>query len=144
MLVKIGLLLYHQCMPAGLMTFNDLLQASNRLSGKTMFDTCLVGMSLKPVQCANQIVLTANSLLQETDLDVLLVPGMWTESPKQIPGLLAQHAKLIERIRLLPDNTKLWSYCTGVCLLAESGRLRRQRATVTWWLAESMQKTTPK
>lgn len=109
-----------------------------------MFDTCLVGMSLKPVQCANQIVLTANSLLQETDLDVLLVPGMWTESPKQIPGLLAQHAKLIERIRLLPDNTKLWSYCTGVCLLAESGRLRRQRATVTWWLAESMQKNYPK
>lgn len=142
--MKIGLLLYDQCMPAGLLAFNDLLQASNRLSGKTLFDTCLVSASQRPMQCANHIVLTANSRLEDADLDVLLVPGVWAESPKQIPVLLAQHAKLIEQIRQLPENTKLWSYCTGVCLLAESGRLRRQRATVTWWLADSMQKTHPK
>lgn len=141
--MKIGLLLYDQCMPAGLMAFNDLLQASNRLSGKLLFETCLVGTGLKPVQCANQMVLTANSLLQDTPLDVLLVPGMWTESPSQLPELLAQHAKLIEQIRQLPDHTKVWSYCTGVCFLAESGRLRRQRATVTWWLANAMQKNYP-
>ena len=105
------------------MAFNDLLQASNRLSGKLLFETCLVGTGLKPVQCANQMVLTANTLLQDTPLDVLLVPGMWTESPSQLPELLAQHAKLIEQIRQLPDHTKVWSYCTGVCFLAESGRL---------------------
>jgi len=140
--MKIGLLLYEHCMPAGLMAFNDLLQASNRLSGKALFETHLVGTSLKPVQCANQMVLTANSLLEETQLDVLLVPGMWTESPSQLPTLLARHAKLIEQIRQLPEHTKVWSYCTGVCFLAESGRLRRQRATVTWWLANAMQKTT--
>lgn len=141
--MKIGLLLYEHCMPAGLMTFNDLLQASNRLSGKLLFETCLVGETLNPVQCANQIVLTPNVLLEEADLDVLLVPGMWTESPSQLPALLAQHAKLIEQIRQLPEQTNLWSYCTGVCLLAESGRLRRQRATVTWWLSNSMQKAHP-
>ncbi|MEK9816203.1 MAG: DJ-1/PfpI family protein [Limnobacter sp.] len=141
--MKIGLLLYEHCMPAGLMAFNDLLQASNRLSGKVLFETCLVGTSLKPVQCANQMVLTANVLLQETQLDVLLVPGMWTESPSQLPSLLAQHAKLIEQIRQLPEQTKVWSYCTGVCFLADSGRLRRQRATVTWWLANAMQKKYP-
>lgn len=142
--MKIGLLLYDQCMPAGLMAFNDLLQASNRLSGKVLFETCLVGVSLKPVQCANQITMTASSLLGETDLDALLVPGMWTESPTQLPTLLARHTRLIEQIRQLPEQTKVWSYCTGVGLLAESGRLRRQRATVTWWLANSMQKNYPK
>lgn len=141
--MKIGLLLYDRCMPAGLMAFNDLLQACNRLLGNTVFDTCLVGTSLKPVECANNIVLTANTLLEDADLDVLLVPGMWTESPDQVPGLLARHAKLIAQIRQLPNTVQLWSYCTGVCLLAQSGRLRRQRATVTWWLATSMQKNYP-
>jgi transcriptional regulator GlxA family with amidase domain len=141
--MKIGLLLYDQCMPAGLLAFNDMLQASNKLHDKKLFETCLLGNSLKPMQCANQIVLTANALLQETQLDLLLVPGMWTESPSQLPVLLAQHAKLIEQIRQLPEHTKVWSYCTGVVLLAASGKLRRQRATVTWWLANSMQKTYP-
>ncbi len=141
--MKIGLLLYDQCMPAGLLAFNDMLQASNKLHDKKLFETCLLGTSLKPVQCANQIVLTANALLQETQVDLLLVPGMWTESPSLLPILLAQHAKLIEQIRQLPEHTKVWSYCTGVCLLAVSGKLRRQRATVTWWLANSMQKNYP-
>jgi len=131
-------------MPAGLMAFNDLLQASNRLSGKPLFETCVVGATLKPIECANQLELTPKVLLQETDLDVLLVPGMWTESPSQLPDLLAQHSKLIEQIRQLPGQTRVWSYCTGVCLLAESGRLHRQRATVTWWLVNSMQKAHPK
>lgn len=83
--MKIGLLLYDQCMPAGLLAFNDLLQASNRLSGKTLFDTCLVSASQRPMQCANHIVLTANSRLEDADLDVLLVPGVWAESPSKYP-----------------------------------------------------------
>lgn len=141
--MKIGLLLYEHCMPAGLLAFNDLVLASNRLAGKQQFETCLVGTSLKPVQCANQVVLTANALLQEAQLDVLLVPGMWTESPSQLPVLLTKHAQLLEQIKQLPTHTKVWSYCTGVGLLAASGRLRRQRATVTWWLANSMQKNYP-
>jgi transcriptional regulator GlxA family with amidase domain len=141
--MKIGLLLYDQCMPAGLMAFNDLLQASNRLSGKMLFETCLVGVSLKPVPCANQVNLTPKALLNDKDYDALLVPGMWTESPSQLPVLLAKHAELIEKIRRLPEHTQVWSYCTGVSFLAESGRLRRQRATVTWWLADSMQKKYP-
>jgi transcriptional regulator GlxA family with amidase domain len=141
--MKIGLLLYEHCMPAGLLAFNDLLQASNRLHGKKLFETCLLGTNLKPVQCANQVVLTPNALLQDTQLDVLLVPGMWTESPSQLPVLLAHHTKLIEQIGQLPEHTKVWSYCTGVGLLAESGKLRRQRATVTWWLANAMQKKYP-
>lgn len=141
--MKIGLLLYEQCMPSGLLAFNDLLQASNRLSRKKLFETCLVGTSLKPVECANQVVLTAKALLEETSFDVLLIPGMWTESPSQLPALLAQHAKLIAQIRQLPEQTKVWSYCTGVCFLAESGRLGKQRATVTWWLANAMQKSHP-
>ncbi|MEW6205217.1 MAG: helix-turn-helix domain-containing protein [Pseudomonadota bacterium] len=138
--MRIGLLLYNGCMPAGLLAFNDLLQASNRLSGKKLFETCLVGTSLKPVQCANQMVLTANSLLEETQLDVLLVPGMWTESPTEIPVRLTQHAGLIDTLQHLPASTQVWSYCTGVCLLAASGRLKNQKATVTWWLVEFMQK----
>lgn len=138
--MKIGLLLYQGCMPAGLLAFNDLACASNRLAGKTLFETCFVATTPKCVPCANGVELKADSLLRDAQLDVLLVPGLWTESPSQIKGLLAEHRGLIQQISQLPSHTKVWSYCTGVCFLAESGRLARQKATVTWWLAETMQK----
>ena len=38
----------------------------------------------------------------------------------------------------------MWSYCTGVCLLASTGRLNRQAATATWWLADTMRQHHPK
>ncbi|MDN8899312.1 hypothetical protein Q0O45_13500, partial [Staphylococcus aureus] len=65
--------------------------------------------------------------------DALLVPGFWAESAAQIEAVLGANAALIKALTLLDRSKRLWGYCTGVCLLAASGKLNGQPATVTWW-----------
>ncbi|HEY1057209.1 MAG TPA: helix-turn-helix domain-containing protein [Limnobacter sp.] len=142
--MNIGLLLYDGCMPAGLLAFNDLLNAANRLAGKQHFETVWVGTSLQPVACANGLELKPAARLQDLEPDALLVPGLWTESPSDVAQTMGQQATLVQHIQQLPNTVHVWSYCTGVCLLAASGRLNRHPATVTWWLAEFLEKKYPK
>lgn len=142
--LRIGLLLFPGCMPAGLFAFSDLLHAANRRMGRRFFDISYVALQAGPVECAHGVILQASATLQEAPLDALLVPGFWAESAQQVDALLTQHRPLITALAARGKNLQLWSYCTGVCLLAASGRLHGQPATVTWWLAEAMRQQHPK
>lgn len=133
---RIGLLLYPDCMPAGLLAFADLLHAADRLAGGGRFATVYVGLEAGPVACAHGLRLEAGAALARADLDAVLVPGFWAESGAQIEAALDANGALVEALRRLPPALKVWSYCTGVCLAAAARRLERQPATITWWLAE--------
>jgi transcriptional regulator GlxA family with amidase domain len=76
--------------------------------------------------------------LHGAELDALLIPGFWAESPQQVSDVVSANAELVSALRGLPKGLQLWSYCAGVCLLAASGKLSDQPATVTWWLADAM------
>lgn len=136
--LRIGLLLYPACMPAGLFASLDLLHAANRLSGKTLFDTCFVGLHTGNIECAHRITLTIHEVIDAQKLDVLLIPGFWSESPAQAIKIMEKNSELIGALKALPKRILLWSYCTGVCLLAASRKLDGQAATVTWWMADTM------
>ncbi|MFI8744428.1 GlxA family transcriptional regulator [Pseudomonas sp. NPDC077186] len=136
--MRIGLLLFPDCMPAGLLAFADLLHAANRRSGRQLFELRYVARQAGPVQCAHGVSLEASAALDSRTLDALLVPGFWAESVEQADALLANNAALIKALSVVGKRVQLWSYCTGVCLLAASGRLNGQVATVTWWLADSL------
>ncbi|MGF6660437.1 transcriptional regulator GlxA family with amidase domain [Paraburkholderia atlantica] len=77
--------------------------------------------------------LRTSDLAQPTDLDALLVPGFWAESPEHVQSVVGANDRLVAMLARLPKTTLVWSYCTGVCLLAAAGKLNRQPATVTWW-----------
>ncbi|HEY1026294.1 MAG TPA: helix-turn-helix domain-containing protein [Pseudomonas sp.] len=136
--MRIGLLLYPDCMPAGLLAFADLLHAANRRSGRPLFEVRHVARQAGPVECAHGVILQATADLAPRTLDALLIPGFWAESAEQADTLLASNAALIKALSSAGKHLQLWSYCTGVCLLAASGRLNGQAATVTWWLADVM------
>ncbi|MBM7060584.1 helix-turn-helix domain-containing protein [Pseudomonas sp. UL073] len=136
--LRIGLLLYPDCMPAGLFAFADLLHASNRRVGRTLFEARHVALHAGPVACAHGVSLLATDSLERVELDALLVPGFWAESAPQVDALLDAHLALVRALAEAGKRLQLWSYCTGVCLLAAAGRLNGQPATVTWWLAETM------
>ncbi|MGE8362742.1 GlxA family transcriptional regulator [Pseudomonas sp.] len=136
--LRVGLLLYPGCMPAGLFAFADLLHAANRRTGKALFTVGHVALQPGPVLCAHGMHLNASAGLDDRELDALLVPGFWAESAPLVEAALANHAALIKALAGLPKRIQLWSYCTGVAVLAASGRLNGQPATVTWWLAEAM------
>lgn len=134
--LRVGLLLYGECMPAGLFAFADLLHAANRRAGKRIFETVFLAAESGVVQCAHDQPLVASGAVERTECDAILVPGFWAESPQQIANALATHTPLIEALARRPKSVMMWTYCTGVCLLAATGRLDGQNATVTWWLAD--------
>lgn len=127
--------MYPECMPAGLFAFADLLLAANRRAGKRIFDTLFIATVAGVVQCAHGQPLVAAAAIERSDCDAVLVPGFWAESPQHIDDAMANNAGLLASLARLPSTVMMWSYCTGVCLLAATGKLDGQDATITWWLA---------
>lgn len=138
--VRIGLLLYPHCMPAGLLAFSDLLHAANRRAGRVVFEPHYVSVEPAEVVCPQGLSLHATHALEKTALDAVLVPGFWAESATQIEHVLDASGALIRGLATFDRSKRLWGYCTGVCLLAASGKLNGQPATVTWWAAETMER----
>ncbi|SFA91169.1 Transcriptional regulator GlxA family, contains an amidase domain and an AraC-type DNA-binding HTH domain [Collimonas sp. OK607] len=142
--LRIGLLLYPGCMPAGLFAFADLVYAANRRAGVRLFEVVFVAEQAGVVECAHGQSLAAGESIPGANLDAILVPGFWAESSQQVSDELAINANLIAALAGLQKSVMMWSYCTGVCLLASTGRLNGQKATVTWWLADAMRRRYPK
>lgn len=140
----IGLLLYPGCMPAGLFAFADLLLATNRRGGGTHFEVRWIGLDLQPVECAHGMRLQPQGTLAGERCHALLIPGLWADSEARMTRALEQNRPLLRALGRLNRETRLWSYCTGVCLLAGSGRLDGEEATATWWLADSLRARFPK
>jgi transcriptional regulator GlxA family with amidase domain len=140
---RIGLLLYPDCMPAGLLAFADLLYAANRRLGKQVFTTTRLGLEAGPVACANGLTLEATQRLDTAQVDAVLVPGFWAESPAQVEQTLATNRDLLAGLARTGRKAPLWAYCTRVCLLAASGTLNGRAATVTWWLADALVREHP-
>lgn len=139
--MKIGLLLYPDCMPAGLFAFADLVESANKRVDRHAFELYWVATDLQPVKCSHGIVLTPQDRLGDNRLDALLVPGLW--GTDDISTIVGHHQELIAAIGQLGAGTALWSYCTGVSLIAATGRLNRHKATITWWMAERAQQLFP-
>jgi transcriptional regulator GlxA family with amidase domain len=137
-ILRIGLLLFPRCMPAGLFAFSDLLNAANRQVGRALFETRFVALQTGLVECAQGVSLHVSETLEHADLDAILVPGFWAESASQVDAMIDESGALISSLARRANTLMLWSYCSGVSLLAASGGLNGQSATVTWWLAETM------
>lgn len=142
--LRIGLLLYPKCMPAGLFAFADLVHAANRRANMRLFEPVFVAARAGAVECAHNQSLEAAASVQSASLDAILIPGFWAESSQQISAVLGRNASLTAVLATLPKSVMMWSYCTGVCLLAATGRLNGQKATVTWWLDDPMRERHPK
>ncbi|RJF96341.1 helix-turn-helix domain-containing protein [Noviherbaspirillum saxi] len=130
-------------MPAGLFAFSDLVHAANRRAGRHIFEPIFVAARAEEIKCAHNQVLKPADTVFDAALDAILIPGCWAESIAQIEEVLVENAEVINALRTLNKSVMMWSYCTGVCLMAATGRLNGQKATVTWWLSDMMRKQYP-
>lgn len=137
--MKVGLLLYPDCIPSGLFAFSDILLAANMRMGKNHFEWSWLSERGKPIECANGMELPAEKL-EGAEIDALLVPGSWRDAA-------SIHTErddcLIRAIARLDNRIPVMSYCTGVYLVARTGRLDKQSATTTWWLLDSIRERFP-
>jgi transcriptional regulator GlxA family with amidase domain len=125
-------------MPAGLFAFADLLHGANRRAGRPLFEVAFAAVRPGIVECAHGVSLEASRALDDVELDALLVPGFWAESAQQVAAAIRANTELVSALAACSGRLQLWSYCSGVCLLAASGCLNGKAATVTWWLADAM------
>lgn len=138
-IVKIGLLLYQDCMPAGLLAFSDLLVAANVRAGQTLFKPTWLSEPGGPFECANGQTFKTDTLGRER-IDGLLVPGAWRD---QTSVQQDADGSLVRAIAALDRKVLLLSYCTGVHLVAQTGKLDHQPATTTWWLRNAVRDRFP-
>ena len=137
--LRVALLLYPGCMPAGLFAAADMARAANLRAHACVMDICWAGVDRLPVPTWQGPALAPTVALQQAEADVVLVPGLWLSSPDQLQAPLQQLAPVVQALRALPRRTQVWSSCAGVVLAAASGRLRGQGATATWWLRAALE-----
>ncbi|MCZ8073960.1 MAG: helix-turn-helix domain-containing protein [Paucibacter sp.] len=142
----LGLLLFEGCMPAGLFAVADLLRAANLRAGRELMRWRWLTVDGQAVSGSEGgPTLTPEGALSDNtqDLDALLLPGLWVSSLEGLQQTLQARRAEIAALRALPARCALWSYCAGVPLLADSGRLHGRPATATWWLAPHLQALFP-
>ena len=147
--MKIGLLVYPGCVSSGLFAFAELMEVANKRSSRKVFDVTWVGVDLKdvPISTGGKSVVSSvkvSATILSGELDAILIPGFWTNYQKHVEQTLKANQNIISALKQLPAQTKLWSYCTGVCMHAESGRLDQKDATATWWVSDYVENNYPK
>lgn len=147
--MKIGLLVYPECVSSGIFAFAELLDVANKRLGKKVFDVSWIGVDLKevPISIGGHSIVSiikVSGTILSRPLDAILIPGFWTNYQQHVEDTLKINNRLILALKRLPAKTKLWSYCTGVCMHAESGRLNQKDATATWWISDYVEKNYPK
>ena len=117
------------------------MEVANRRSGRDVFDISWIGAELNdvPISAGGKTpvsTIKVGATISSEKLDAILIPGFWTNYQKHVEQSIKANLNIISALKKLPASTKLWSYCTGVCLHAESGRLNHNNATATWWISD--------
>src|SRR3954451_15511289 len=114
--LRLGLVLFPGCMPAGLFVTADLVRACNLRLGNDIVRTSWIGVDLQPVPTRHGPSLQPEQVIAGAGCDALLVPGLWATSAEQLQVQLVAQGPLVQALRALPSRTQLWSYCAGVPL----------------------------
>jgi transcriptional regulator GlxA family with amidase domain len=73
------------------------------------------------------------------EAQLVVIPSLWTQGPTAV----ATHPRVVDALRRLPAHIRVAALCSGVFLLAATGRLDGQVATTHWMLADALQARHP-
>lgn len=152
-------------MPAPIYLFaTDNISASGIAGPSDVFHTANIilknllgpeaeGLSWKIVGLDRHEVISASGMKIQPELALdeiekpgwLIIPGVVTESEKQLQQFLEQNLRLVGSLQTLFNRgINLASNCTGTFLLAETGILDGKSATTSWWLENFFQHRYPR
>lgn len=139
--MKVGLVLYPGCTPAGLFAAAEHFRVLNRCMGQPLFDPVWIG-ARDPASGLPAAPITLEAAAQ-APCEAYLLPGFWAETAVDIDVMLRRQGALIDWLRASAPAGGVWSYCMGVALAAATGQLDGRAATATWWLETPLRRRFP-
>lgn len=139
--LRVGLVAYPHCQPAGLFAVADVLAILNLQSGTERFrPTWVTAGGDVPLSWQGHLLKGCSSL-EETECDLWVVPPLWATDPARVAEVLAMARPVSEVLAKRPGM--FWSYCSGSMLLAQTGRMEGRRAATEKWLHAFAQQAFP-
>ena len=149
---RLGLLALDGCMLSGLSSPADALHVAGILARiRTPLDAprfesiVFSARGARSVRSESGIEISGlRPYTRNLRLDLVLVPGINHERPRDILDRQAEFAPEIATLRALhARGSRVAATCSGTLLLAMSGLLDGHRATTSWWLAPTFRRHFP-
>lgn len=118
----------------------DVFRMANQLPGPHRFDVVRVSEDGAPVAHPDGLLRVEGGPELLPDVELVVLPSLWTQGPQAA----ATHPRVIAALQGLRPSVRVATLCTGVYLLAATGRLDGQAATTHWMLAEELQARHPR
>lgn len=136
---RVGVLVCRHVSLASLGLLMDIFRMANQLPGAHRFELTRVSEDGAAVAHQDGDLRVDGDVHLLAVMDLVVVPSMWTEGPKAV----AQHPRLVQALKALPESVLVVAMCSGTYLLAATGRLSNKRATTHWMLADGLQARYP-
>jgi transcriptional regulator GlxA family with amidase domain len=139
--MRIAILAYPHCTASMVYGVLDILSFAGLQEKKFKFDIDIVTTNGKPVYSFNHHpVMATKSIATKTKYDLVYIPGFVGD----LPSIIQQEKKNIAWLKKQFDRgTKLAAACNGNFLLAETGLLKKLRATTHWSLINEFTRRYP-
>jgi len=139
--MRIAILAYPHCTASMVYGVLDILSFAGLQEKKFKFDIDIVTTNGNPVKSFNNHpVIATKSIATKIKYDLVYIPGFLGD----LPSILQQEKKDIAWLKKQFDRgTKLAAACNGNFLLAETGLLKKLRATTHWSLIAEFNRRYP-
>lgn len=136
---RVGVFLCRHHSLASLALALDTFRMANQVPRADRFEIHRLSADGHPVPHPDGTLAVDGGLEQLPQMDLVVVPSLWTDGPAAV----AENAAAIAALAQLPEQVLVATLCTGAYLLAASGRLDGRTATTHWMLADGLRARYP-
>ena len=117
----------------------DVFRMGNQMPGRHRFELIRVSEDGAPVVHPDGALHVDGGPERLAEASLVVIPSLWTRGPEAA----SRHPRVIDALRQLPASVRVVALCSGVFMLAATGRLDGHTTTTHWLLAEELQARHP-
>ncbi|MFD2264183.1 GlxA family transcriptional regulator [Lacibacterium aquatile] len=147
--LRVAIAVFAECDPSVIYGIFDTLwaagvqwQASEPLTGGTLFKPQLVAATLDPIRLVTGVSILPQLTVEEMgQADIVIVPNVLVETPDDVRALDRRMIDWI--VEMYRGGAQLYASCGGALVLAEAGLLENRAATTHWLYAPLLREEFP-
>lgn len=117
----------------------DVFRMGNQMPGAHRFQLIRVSEDGGAVSHPDGVLAVDGGPERLSEASLVVIPSLWTQGS----AAAASHPRTIEALRRLPASIRVATLCSGVFLLAATGRLDGHTTTTHWALADELRARHP-